>query len=156
MAGFFVGRTRELAALRKRLDQVTATGQGTALTLRGRRQIGKSRLVQEFCEQAGVPYLFSTATKGMSPVEAVTQFLADLAESSLSSDPDTIPAPASATWSDALRILAAALPPSPSVVVLDEVPWLAEQDPTFDGVLQRARVHPPGRISDARSCSQGS
>jgi uncharacterized protein len=37
---------------------------------------------------------------------------------------------------DALRALVAALPATPSIVVLDEVPWLTEQDPTFDGVLQ--------------------
>ena len=34
------------------------------------------------------------------------------------------------------RVLAAALPPAPSIVVLDELPWLAEQDARFDGALQ--------------------
>src|SRR6202011_490026 len=33
---------------------------------------------------------------------------------------------------------AGALPDSPSVVVLDELPWLAEQDSLFDGALQTA------------------
>jgi hypothetical protein len=30
------------------------------------------------------------------------------------------------------------LPDSPSIVVLDEYPWLAEQDDIFDGALQAA------------------
>lgn len=37
-----------------------------------------------------------------------------------------------------MRALAAVLPDSPSVVVLDELPWLAEQDPVFDGAMQTA------------------
>ncbi|HWG01957.1 MAG TPA: hypothetical protein VG164_08945 [Trebonia sp.] len=35
-------------------------------------------------------------------------------------------------------MLAAVLPDSPAVVVLDELPWLAEQDNIFDGALQTA------------------
>jgi hypothetical protein len=60
----FVGRKPELAVLQKRLDGITASGAGTALVIKGRRQVGKSRLAQEFCDRAGVPYLFYTAIKG--------------------------------------------------------------------------------------------
>ena len=45
---------------------------------------------------------------------------------------------ATGNWPDALRVLAASLPDPPSVVVLDELPWLAEQDALFDGALQTA------------------
>ncbi|MFJ1757508.1 ATP-binding protein [Kitasatospora sp. NPDC088134] len=138
MVPSFVGRRTELALLAKRLDRVAAAGAGTAVAIRGRRQVGKSRLVQEFCDRAGVPYLFSTATKGASPVEAVAGFLADLRESPLPRDADLVPAAAAGSWPDAFRILAAALPDRPSIVVLDEVPWLAEQDGLFDGALQTA------------------
>ena len=57
----FVGRNVELSLLRKRLDQVSRTGAGIAVAVRGRRQVGKSRLFQEFCDRAGLPYLFFTA-----------------------------------------------------------------------------------------------
>ncbi|MFJ5230013.1 ATP-binding protein [Kitasatospora sp. NPDC088391] len=134
----FVGRRTELALLGKRLDRVAASGAGAAVAIRGRRQVGKSRLVQEFCDRAAVPYLFSTATKGASPVEAVAGFLSDLRESPLPRDADLVPAAAAGSWPDAFRILAAALPDRPSIVVLDEVPWLAEQDGLFDGALQTA------------------
>ncbi|MDI1463868.1 ATP-binding protein [Catellatospora sp. KI3] len=138
MAEAFVGRTAELGYLRKRLDRVTSSGAGVAVALRGRRQVGKSRLVQEFCDRAGVPYLFHTAVKGSSQVEALTAFSAELRESMLPRDRELIPAAAPANWPDAFRLLASALPASPSAVVLDEVPWLAEQDEQFDGALQAA------------------
>lgn len=134
----FVGRKTELAVLRKRLDRVATGGSGTAVAIRGRRQVGKSRLVQEFCDRAGVPYVFFTATKGASPVESVAAFLADLKNSSLPRDPELISGHTSGSWPDALRVLASVLPDTPAVVVLDELPWLAEQDDLFDGALQTA------------------
>ncbi|MGI5420194.1 AAA family ATPase [Actinomadura luteofluorescens] len=134
----FIGRRAELALLGKRLERVAATGAGTAVALRGRRQVGKSRLVQEFCDRAGVPYLFSAATKGASPVEAVASLTRDLRESALPSEPDLVPQLDGGNWPDAFRVLAASLPDTPSIVVLDELPWLAEQDPVFDGALQTA------------------
>jgi uncharacterized protein len=137
VAARFVGRSRELALLRKRLDRVSTTGEGVAVALRGRRQVGKSRLVQEFCDRSAVPYVFTAATKGASPAEAVQGFLDDLRTSGLGTDPDLLPAGAIG-WPDAFRALASALPDTPAVVVLDELPWLAEQDTVFDGALQNA------------------
>lgn len=136
MAADFVGRASELRLLRKRLDRVGVAGSGTAVAIRGRRQVGKSRLVQEFCDSADVPYLYFTATKGLSSVEAVATFLAELKESSLPVDRDLVPESAVGGWADAFRALATVLPRSPGVVVIDELPWLAEQDETFDGALQ--------------------
>jgi AAA+ ATPase superfamily predicted ATPase len=137
MSGF-VGREAELSLLDKRLDRVRRNGHGVALALRGRRQVGKSRLVQEFCDRADAPYLFHTATKGASPVESVSDFLAALKDSPLPRDPDLVPSASAGSWPDAFRALAAALPDRPSVVVLDELPWLSEQDSLFDGALQTA------------------
>ena len=134
----FVGRKLELALLQKRLDGIAASGAGTALVIRGRRQVGKSRLAQEFCDRAGVPYLFYTATKGASPVEAIEAFLAELGTSTVPRDQSLVPAESTASWPDAFRVLASVLPDSPVVVVLDELPWLAEQDDIFDGALQTA------------------
>lgn len=134
----FVGRDAELVLLQERLAQVVRTGEGSAVTIRGRRQVGKSRLVQEFCDRAGVPYAFFTATKGASPVEAVGALLDELRDSSVPPDPDLVPRGVSGGWPDAFRVLAAALPNTPAIVVVDELPWLAEQDPVFDGALQTA------------------
>jgi uncharacterized protein len=138
MATGFVGRKSELALLRKRFAGIAASGTGAALVVRGRRQVGKSRLAQEFCDHAGVPYLFFTATKGASPIEAITALLAELSSSGVPRDQGLVPAEPTASWPDAFRVLASVLPDSPVIVVLDELPWLAEQDDIFDGALQTA------------------
>jgi uncharacterized protein len=138
MTAGFVGRKAELALLNRRLTRASAGGDGTALVIRGRRQVGKSRLAQEFCDTADVPYLFYTAIKGASPVEAITAFFAELAESSLPRDRTLIPNDQVSSWPDAFRVLASVLPDGPVVIVLDELPWLAEQDTIFDGALQTA------------------
>jgi len=106
--------------------------------MRGRRQVGKSRLAQELCDRAGVPYFFFTATKGASPVEAIASFCLELKESSIPADPELVPVLETGSWPDAFRLLASTLPETPAIVVMDEVPWLAEQDPVFDGALQTA------------------
>lgn len=134
----FIGRKAELSLLDKRLGRVEASGTGIAVTVRGRRQVGKSRLAQEFCDRARVPYVFSAATKGASPIEAVASFLADLRESALPADRELVPALGGGGWPDAFRALASVLPRTPCVIVLDELPWLAEQDDLFDGALQTA------------------
>ncbi|MFI1519024.1 ATP-binding protein [Kitasatospora cineracea] len=138
MVPSFVGRRTELSLLGKRLERVAGSGAGAAVAIRGRRQVGKSRLVQEFCDRAAVPYLFFTATKGASPVEAVAEFLTCLRESSVPRDADLVPSGGPGNWPDAFRALAAALPDRPSVVVIDEAPWLSEQDGLFEGALQTA------------------
>src|ERR1700728_4109964 len=123
LAAWFVGRRAELALLNRRLGRVAEGRTGLAVAIRGRRQVGKSRLAQEFCDTADVPYLFYTATKGASPVEAITAFFAELAESSLPRDRALIPNDQVSSWPDAFRVLASVLPDGPVVIVLDEVPW---------------------------------
>jgi hypothetical protein len=56
----FVGRN--VALSRMRFDRTVQTQSGVAVAIRGRRQVRKSRLVQEFCDVAGVPYFYFTAT----------------------------------------------------------------------------------------------
>jgi hypothetical protein len=138
MTAGFVGRTTELALLHKRLARVAARGTGTALIIRGRRQVGKSRLAQEFCDRANTPYIFFTATKGASPVEAIAELMTELSRSGVPRDLALVPAQPTASWPDAFRVLAAVLPDSPVIIVVDELPWLAEQDEIFDGALQTA------------------
>lgn len=135
----FVGRRSELDLLKRDLGRIRRTGEGRSVAVRGRRQVGKSRLVQELCDRADLPYCFYTAVKGASSTEAVGHFLGALRDSSLLTpgSRDLLPSqPPSGGWGDMLRVLAAVLPDTPSIVVFDELPWLSEQDPTFDGHLQ--------------------
>ncbi|MBL7258064.1 ATP-binding protein [Paractinoplanes lichenicola] len=133
----FVGRETELSLLNRRLDHIRRTRTGLAVAVRGRRQVGKSRLIQELCDRSGLPYLYFTAVKGASITESTAQFLTELASSDLPNDHALLPsAPSAGGWGDMLRVLAGTLPDQPCIVVLDELPWLAEQDDTFDGQLQ--------------------
>ena len=109
----FVGRSAELAALGRRLARAGGSRAGVEVTLRGRRQVGKSRLVQEFCDRSGVRYVFFAATKGASAQESVRAFLDELRESRLPTDHELVPTEAPAGWPDALRALAAVLPDAP-------------------------------------------
>ena len=138
MSSDFVGRMREFSVLQKRIDRIDRSGRGAALAIRGRRQVGKSRLVQEFCDRSGLPYCFWTASKGAAPALAVDDFVDELRASSLAADRPPVPSVRSGSWPDAFRALESLLPQTPSIVVLDEVPWAAEQDKMFDGALQTA------------------
>ncbi|WP_033345845.1 ATP-binding protein [Catenuloplanes japonicus] len=78
-----MGRSAELRRISKRVDEIRRTGQGRSLAIRGRRQVGKSRLVQELCNRTGLPCCFHTAVKGASATEAVGLFHRTLRESTL-------------------------------------------------------------------------
>jgi len=54
----FVGRGRELALLSAELEFVRSHGTGRLILIKGRRQVGKSRLVEEFLERTGAPHVF--------------------------------------------------------------------------------------------------
>jgi len=139
MAGF-VGRKSELAAMERHLAWVRdgrGDQRGRTLLLRGRRRVGKSRLVDLFCERAQVPYVVHQATRGEDAHRERARFLTEVRQSSL---PDTTLLTGVTTvaeWDTALRQLAAVLPDdAPSVVVLDELPWMLEGDPVLEGTLQ--------------------
>jgi uncharacterized protein len=141
MANGFVGRRRELGQLNELLEPVRTGGRtgrpGRAVLIRGRRRVGKSRLVEEFAQRTGLPYVFFTAT-GASREEELASFsvqvsASDLPEATLFAGFATPP-----TWDAALALLGGLLPPDrPSIVVLDEMPYLARSDPGFEGILQK-------------------
>jgi AAA+ ATPase superfamily predicted ATPase len=132
MAGF-IGRNRELQILERHLDR---TGQsGRCLLMRGRRRVGKSRLIEEFTHRAGVPTVFFTASqRGPGELEL---FAEEVRASSLPGRhifDGVIPA----NWDSALNLLDAALPTDgPSVVVIDEFPYLVASDPSIEATFQK-------------------
>ncbi|MGB3411121.1 MAG: DUF234 domain-containing protein [Microthrixaceae bacterium] len=135
----FWGRKSDMAALGADLAEVRRTGRGRMLAIRGRRQSGKSRLVTEFIEQAGIPYLFTTAVKNAGPGVQLETVMADLSNSRtpLPNKEVAFAAPAT-SWVDLFARLPLALGDHEAVVVLDEFPWAVETDKTLEGVLQNA------------------
>ena len=135
----FVGRERELRLLDRHLSWVRRGGgdsRGRAILLRGRRRVGKSRLVDIFCGRADVPYTVHQATRGERAETERARFAASVLRSNLP-DRRLLEGVRLDSWDAALRQLAAILPTdTPSIVVIDELPWLLEQDPAAEGTLQ--------------------
>lgn len=135
----FKGRVADLELLSRQLELVTSgTGstRGRAVLMTGRRRVGKSRLVQEFCDRTGLAYVVFQATSGRNAVAERADFIAALAHSPLPGA-ELITGIAASDWNQALRTAAVALPDdAASILVIDEVPWLVQQDSEFEGALQ--------------------
>lgn len=135
----FVGRSEQLERLTALLERATGSRDakpGTALLIRGRRRVGKSRLVEEFLERADVPHLFFAAS-GRPVRDELRLFALEAAASSLP-EAAVFTGVELDSWDAALRLLATAIGTAPAVIVLDEIPYLIEADPNFEGTLQRA------------------
>ncbi|MEU9145064.1 DUF234 domain-containing protein [Streptomyces sp. NPDC048349] len=138
----FIGRGTELGLLDDLLASVRTGGRsgrpGRAVLIRGRRRVGKSRLVEEFVERAGLAHVFFTAVGGSRDGD-LAGFTAEVAASSLPEAGHFADFAAPQTWDAAFSLLASALPADvPSIVVMDEMPYLVREDPSFEGALQKA------------------
>lgn len=133
----FYGRGRELAALDAELRRVGASGSGRLIAVRGRRQVGKSRLLERFAEQSGAPYGVVAGMKG-TPVEVQMR----RAVETLGSATHPLPGLTAVTgavprdWYDLLSRVRLALGEQPAILVIDEFPWAEEANPGLDGLLQ--------------------
>ena len=133
----FVGRKRELSALQAELDLVGEAGRARFVWMRGRRRVGKSRLVQELCDRSGSRYCFYQAPQRPRP-EALAEFVEAVGESSLVAA-ESFEGASYSSWPAALRAaVAGATPSDPAIVILDELPYLTELDPGFAADLQKA------------------
>src|SRR2546423_10655455 len=137
----FEGRAADLGLLESQLRWVaggSGATRGRAVIMTGRRRVGKSRLVQEFCDRSGVPYVLFQATRGRNPVAERAEFTALLAQSDLRGA-DTVAGLQAGDWNQALRAVALALPDdAPAAAVLGEVPRLVEHDRQVEGGLRTA------------------
>jgi uncharacterized protein len=132
----FVGRQAELAMLQGHLDQVRDSGSGRILALRGRRQIGKSRLVEEFIGRSGAKTVFYTASRQSAAAE-----LGGFTEQIAASDADGATVAAAGpigSWEAALTIAAShASSEQPIVLVIDELPFLIASEPAIEAIIQK-------------------
>lgn len=138
----FIGRSAELQRLTALLDRVRKRGRdqpGVAVLLRGRRRVGKSRLVEVFCERAGKPWVYLQASHGAEPAAERGNFATSVLDSNLPNRDMFAGGVTLSSWTAFLRQLATTLPDDQeSIVVIDELPWLIEADPALEGALQTA------------------
>lgn len=124
----FIGRNHELEVLRRFTRKKVAS----LLVIRGRRRIGKSRLIEEFVK----PYTFY-AFSGIPPTKKTTaqsqrnEFANQLGK-------QDFPKIRAEDWNDLFWILTDKIKKGRVVVLLDEISWMGSEDPDFLGKLKNA------------------
>lgn len=119
----FVGRRGLLKRMISEWRAVAENAEGRMLTLRGRRRVGKTWLVEEFIERERPPNVFFAASAQTEDRE-LNLFARALAESSLPSR-DLGEGAQFSTWQAALTAAGTGTTAAqPSLIVLDEFPYL--------------------------------
>jgi AAA+ ATPase superfamily predicted ATPase len=115
--------------------------------MRGRRRVGKSRLVTEFIQRCSIPAMYFQAYRNMPARDQLAALVQAIAESSLPGAAYVSPEATPSSLTGAFRMVAGALPrDTPSIVVLDEVPWLLEAIRGGAGQLQQMWDHELERL----------
>lgn len=129
----FVGREWEL----KQLKELFSHDIAQLVVIKGRRRIGKSRLVQEFAHQAPKGTQFISLS-GLAPTPGVkAQHQRDDFARRLGHC-FQIPTPNSQDWGDLFWTLSHYTQNNRTIILLDEISWMAMNDPTFLGKLKTA------------------
>jgi uncharacterized protein len=133
----FFGRLDQLAELQSQLTLAQSTGAWRLIAVRGRRQVGKSRLVEQFVERSGVSY---GVVHGMKRTPVEVQMRRAVETLQTSKNPlrglDAILVARPGNWFDLPARLPLVLRDGPAIVVIDEFPWADEASPGLDGLLQ--------------------
>ena len=119
----FVGRERELEFL----ERLYSRGSARCM-IYGRRRIGKTRLMEKFCE--GKPAIFFHCAKGTA--ESKLEYLTDVINGFTGKDMET-----PNSFYNLFKMLGDACSPSGVVVVFDEYPYLVEDDDALPTEVQR-------------------
>lgn len=134
-SGQFVGRQSQLALLERDLDEVERSRRGRFVLLRGRRRVGKSRLVSEFLRRHQVPAVFYAATP--APPERELVRFADAVGRSTVPAADLVRSGTSfGSWEAALSTVAMSAGDSAIVIVIDELPYLVDGRRELEAQLQ--------------------
>jgi AAA+ ATPase superfamily predicted ATPase len=127
----FVNRERELALLEERY----ASGRAELFVLYGRRRVGKTELLAQFCTASGSPkrHIFFVADLDVEPV--LRAALSAAVNTELLG-PETAGA-VYPSWEEILILLAKHAQQERLVVVLDEFTYLVDAHPPLASTLQR-------------------
>ncbi|NGX62011.1 MAG: hypothetical protein K940chlam9_01504 [Chlamydiae bacterium] len=125
----FIGRKSELEALNDLLQKKMAS----LVVIKGRRRIGKTRLIEEFSKGKKF-FRFS----GLAPDKGITaQSQRDEFAYHLSKQTG-LPEIKTDDWSKLFTLLAEKTKSGRCIILLDEITWMAQGDPTFLSKLKNA------------------
>lgn len=126
----FIGRQTELA----HFQHVSELNSASLVVINGRRRVGKSRLVQEFANDYGPYFVFS----GLPPESSMTAQDQRDHFARLCGQYFGLPGLRATDWGDLFSLLAKQTQAGKVIILLDEITWMADDDPTFLGKLKTA------------------
>lgn len=124
-----MGREKELITLKRLLRKKSAS----LLIVRGRRRIGKSRLIEEFAKKFKF-YSFA----GLAPTEKMTaqsqrdEFARQLSEQT------GLPEIKADDWGKLFSLLGEKIKEGRIILLFDEISWMGSEDPDFLGKIKNA------------------
>ncbi|MFH1832422.1 MAG: ATP-binding protein [bacterium] len=124
----FIGRKTELAEL----ERFTKKTSASFIVVRGRRRIGKSRLIEEFGKNFDAFYSFI----GLAPEKNVTKQHQLEAFSLQIAQQFKTPRARYDDWSDALWAVGGHVQSGKTLLLFDEISWMGSEDPTFLGKIK--------------------
>lgn len=123
----FLGRKQELS----RLSRLKRLKKASLVVIKGRRRVGKSTLIQEFAKGKRLISLSGLPpAPGMSKQKQRDEFGDQLCAQL------GLPKVTFSTWSNAFRFLGSQIGNEETIVLLDEISWMGELDPSFLGSLK--------------------
>lgn len=123
----FIGRCNEL----KKLNNLMSQNKACITVIKGRRRIGKSRLVSEFAKDklflsfSGIPPQKNVTAKDQR--NAFTKQLQKYSKQQFNNSDD---------WVDIFDQLTTCISTKPTVILFDEISWMGSKDPTFLGKIK--------------------
>ena len=126
----FIGREEELEILASILKKKTAS----LVVVKGRRRIGKSRLIEEFARRHSFDAFY--VLSGVVPTEKTTaQSQRDEFASQLSAQTG-LPEVKADNWNKLFLLLFEKIKSDRIILLLDEISWMGSKDPDFLGKLK--------------------
>lgn len=125
----FIGRSSEIAELQSLLKKRTAS----LVVVKGRRRVGKSRLIVEFAKNKKF-YKFT----GLAPLGGVTAQDQRNEFARLLGEQSDLPEVKVEDWGKLFSLLATQVKSGRVIILLDEITWMAQGDDTFLSKLKNA------------------
>ncbi len=125
----FIGRKSELAELESLVRRKTAS----LVVIKGRRRIGKSRLITEFCKGKKAVRFVGLAPNRKTTAQSQRDHFAHQIQQQTG-----LPEIRTDDWSKLFLLLYERVKKGNAVIVLDEITWMGSKDPDFLGKLHFA------------------
>ena len=123
----FVGRQAELRVL----EELANSGKPELYVLYGRRRVGKTELLQQFCREHRAVYFLAAQVREKDNLRAFRDAVATCLEDPLAASVEL------SSWTSALRFVSERAGSERLVLVLDEFPYLCEASPGLPSEIQR-------------------